>query len=241
MSYYTSNLGNKSVYTSMVGTPISTVYAAAKSRLRIVHNVANGPKVDGFLDGKAALRDVPYKSISDYLEVTSGSHIVTVKVSGSETIIVDGEIDLVPGVGYTLIVHGLITDLKSIAPLLVDDSLTCPSHGKAHVRFIHAAAGAPAVDIYAGNVRIFDNVSYGQLSTPEYLPVMAGHINLSVTTAASVNISADIKRVLGPIPLRLANGGIYTIIASGLVGNAECPLTALVSEDTKGACIITNM
>lgn len=229
MSYYAHSLGNKSVYGS-----------SGKSKIRVVHNVAKGPEVDGYFDGKLVLRKVSYKAISDYLEVSSGKHVITVKISGTNNSIVHGELILTQGMAYTLIVHGLISDPKTIAPLLVDDNLSCPVPGKAHVRFIHAAAGAPAVDIYSGNVRVFSNVTYGKSGNPEYLPVNAGHIDISVKTAAAVNVRGDVVRVLGPIPLNLASGGVYTIIASGLVGDASCPLSALVSEDTKGSCIVTN-
>jgi hypothetical protein len=212
-----------------------------KSKIRVVHNVANGPEVDGYLDGKLVLRTVAYKAISDYLEVNSGKHVVTVKIAGTDKSIVHGEVTLTPGMAYTLIVHGLISDPKTISPLLVDDNLACPVPGKAHVRFIHAAAGAPAVDIYSGHVRIFGNVSYGHAGNPEYLPVHSGHINVSVKTAAAVNIRSDVVTVVGPLPLRLESGGIYTIIASGIVGDSKCPLTALVSEDSKGSCVVTHL
>lgn len=208
--------------------------AEQTSRLRVVHNVANGPNVDASLDQKMVIRGSPYKSISDYLEIRSGKRVVSVYVSGTNTMIGNWVINFQPGQAYTLIVHGLITDLKSIAPLLLEDNLTCPMSGKAHVRFIHAAASIPAVDIYANNNKVFSNVSYGQIGIPSYLPVKYGEVEISVTTAGSDKIA------VGPLPLQLASGGIYTIIATGLLGDSMSPLSALVSEDSKGSCIMMN-
>jgi hypothetical protein len=206
----------------------------SKSRLRVVHNVANGPKVDGYLDGKRVLRDVSYKTISNYLEIPSGSHIVKVTVANTDKTIITGEVVVEANTAYTLIVHGLIKDPKTIAPLLLEDSLACPAPGKAHVRFVHAAAGAPAVDIYGGPAKIFSNVSYGQVGEPSYLPVPAGRVPVSVKPAGAQQV------VLGPLPLTLENGGIYTVIASGIVGDKNTPLTALLSEDTHGSCVVTH-
>ena len=226
-----NNMGTKTVYTNIT---VSNVVSQT-SRLRVVHNVANGPNVDGVLDDKMILKGVAYKAISDYLEISSGIHTLSLYISGTDKLIAKWGLNLGPGSAYTLIVHGLITDLKSIAPLLLRDNLTCPMHGRAHVRFVHAAASIPAVDIYGGDNKVFTNVKYGETGNPTYLPVDAGQINISVTTTGSNQIA------LGPIPLQLASGGIYTIIATGLLNDNTSPLSALVSEDSKGSCIMMNL
>lgn len=227
MSYGHNNYGVKTTYISTISSNV-----VQHARLRVVHNVANGPNVDATLDGAMVLKNVAYKAISDYLEITSGAHVVTVYVANSATVIGNWSVDLKIGGAYTLIVHGLIKDLKTIAPLLLEDNLTCPMQGKAHVRFIHAAASIPNVDIYAEDNRIFMNVAYGQTGNPVYLPVPSGMVNVSVTVTGSN------KTALGPLPLQLASGGIYTIIATGLLNDKMSPLSALVSEDSKGSCII---
>ena len=229
--YGHNSIGTKTTYTNINVSKIVNETA----RLRVVHNVANGPNVDGVLDGKMVLKGVAYKAISDYLEISAGIHTLSVYVSGTDTLIGNWGLNLGAGSAYTLIVHGLITDLKSIAPLLLRDNLTCPMHGRAHVRFVHAAASIPGVDIYAGDNKVFSDVTYGKTGDPSYLPVDAGQVQISVTTTGSNQIA------LGPIPLQLASGGIYTIIATGLLGDKTSPLSALVSEDSKGSCIMMNI
>ena len=231
MNNHFNNVGTKTTVTNIT---VSN-NRESTSRVRVVHNVANGPNVDGILDGKMVLRGVAYKAISDYLEIASGVHTLVVNVSGTNTTIGNWALNLGAGCAYTLIVHGLITDLKSIAPLLLRDNLTCPVHGRAHVRFVHAAASIPGVDIYAENNKVFGDVKYGETGNPTYLPVQSGQVEISVTTTENNQIA------LGPIPLQLSSGGIYTIIATGLLGDKMSPLSALVSEDSKGSCIIMHL
>ena len=198
----------------------------ATSRVRAVHNVANGPKVNVVVDGKIALGDVPYKAISDYLKVPSGDHSVAITTTDGATTLASLRANLLSGKDYTIIAHGNVKNLKSIALLALEDNNSCPAKGKAHVRFVHAAATVPAVDIWANmQDKVFSNVAYGATGNPTYLPVPSGDITLAVTPASSTDV------VLGPLPLRLGSGKTYTVIASGLLEDEESPISALVSED----------
>jgi len=197
-----------------------------ESRVKVVHNVAKGPAVNVIVDGNKVLSDVDYKVQSGYLKLPSGKHSLSIEAGGK--VLASANVDLLPKSDYTVIAHGDVNDLSSIALLALQDNNSCPARGKAHVRFVHAAAGAPAVDIWAGNnARIFENVSYGETGKPAYLPADAGVVEISVTPTQTV------QRVLGPIPLNLEQGKVYTIIASGVVGDNVAPLTALVHEDNK--------
>jgi len=229
-------LGTSGMKTTYISVPYTvTALVPTKSRIRIVHNVANGPEVDGLLDGNLVLRKVGYKATSDYLEVSSGKHTITVKISGTETMLIHGEINLENDHTYTMIVHGAISNVSSISSLILQDNLSCPQNNKAHVRFVHAAATVPAVDIYAGQTKVFSNVGYGQIGAPEYLPVASGPVELSVKVANTHNT------VLGPFVMNLSNKGVYTIIASGLVNDSKSPIAALITEDTHGSCVILNL
>lgn len=196
------------------------------SRVKVIHNVAKGPKVEVIIDGKIILSEVPYKTISHYLSVPTGKHHVA--IAAGESIIAQAMVNLKPNTDYTVIAHGNIKNLKSIALLPLEDNNSCPKPGKAHVRFIHAAANIPNVDIWVNNnTNIFDNVAYGKTGNPVYLPVNAGDINIEVTPANKDTI------VLGPIELTLEAGKIYSIIATGLLKDKDAPLDALLTVDSE--------
>jgi hypothetical protein len=193
-------------------------------RIRAIHNVAKGPKVNVILDGKIALSDVAYKTISNYLRISAGNHNLSI-VAG-DNLLASLNLDLRNGKDYTFIVHGNIQDLSSISILPLKDNNSCAGPHKSHVRFVHAAATVPAVDIWVNTKnKVFSNVSYGETGNPVYLSVNKGDISLSVTPA-----NTD-KVVLGPLPLNLKGNTTYTIIASGLLNDLEAPLTALVVQD----------
>jgi hypothetical protein len=201
-------------------------YKKENSRVKIVHNVAKGPKVNVFVDGNEVISDVDYRVQSEYLKLPSGKHSLSIETGGK--VLASANVDLAPRGDYTVIAHGDVNNLSSISLLALRDNNSCPASGKAHIRFVHAAAGAPSVDIWAENVaRIFENISYGETGTPSYFPVDAGIVEVSVTPTKTV------QRVLGPISLNLEQGKVYTVIASGIVGDNVTPLTVLVHEDTK--------
>lgn len=211
--------------------PSRPVIPPQKSRLRAVHNVANGPQVDVYLDDKIVLRGVPYKAISDYLEIPAGNHMISVKAAGTDNVVINGEVNLANGVSYTFIVHGALR----IEPLLVDDTLDCPELGQTHVRLINAAATFGPIDAYMNGVKVFDNIRYGELENPEYISIEADTLDFVIMVANNQ------IPIVGPISIKLRNGGIYTIITSGIVGNPTAPPTILVSEDTNGACVVIGL
>lgn len=366
---------------------------ANSAKIRIVHNVPNAPAINVYLDGKELLSDVAYKTVSDYLKVSSGSHQISIIPVGSNTSLVSQNVILSPNTNYTLLIEGLLPNgqnlveiqlgpggyygpnwgywgypgywgyrnwyynwnyvrpgysywgYRNLSPYLygrrydegqgdgyadsdggqgdgyyerssgsdddyhnhrryydrnrdkhhnkyynryydrhyhnrrynevpnnnanppanpsvvnppaanpsvipppvnqppqpaqvelivLQDDLSCPNYGQAKVRVIHGAAGVPPVDVYINNNQVLSNVTYGA-NSGSYIPITAGNIQLSVNPAGSN------KTVLGPLPLSLKNGEVYTVIISGIPGNTNTPLTALLTEDSKGLCINTMM
>lgn len=222
--------------------PVPTYYAPiaastpGKSKLRVIHNVAKGKEIDGYLDGTRVLGNFPYKRISEYLEVNSGHRLLEVKLSGTDKEVISGTVNLEPGRSYTLIANGHVADTGTvIQPLLLIDDISCPPSGKSKVRFIHAANNSPAVDIYSGLAKIFENISFGHVGSPEFILIDAGDIGVTATTVGSST------PIFGPIKYRLNNGGVYTIVASGIYKDPQTPLSAIISEDSHGSCIVMNI
>jgi len=195
-------------------------------RVRCVHNVAKGPNVNILVDGKIVLSDVPYKAVSDYLKVPSGKHALAITTTDGINVLASTVVNLISGKDYSVIAHGDVTNLKSIGLLAVVDDKFCPPHGKSYIRFIHAAATIPNVDIWLnGKYKVFSNVGYGSVANPKYLSVNSVRLSVSAAPVGTTNIA------LGPLPLSLESGKVYTVIATGLLNDSAAPLSVIVIPD----------
>ena len=199
------------------------------ARVRFLHNVAGAPNVDVYLNEKALVLNLSYTELTAYLSTRSGKSRLVVKVSGSDTVLLNKKIRLYDDSPYTAIIAGEITALENLLLLVYRDDNQCPDNGQSKVRFIHAAAGVPDVDVYAGDVKVFSDVSYTETGNPVYLQTGAGWVDLSVNVAGTDNT------VVGPLAVFLESGGIYTIVASG-TGSPDFPLTAVLSRDNPLQC-----
>ena len=96
----------------------------AGPRVRVVHASPDAPAVDVWVDGKAALTNVPFKAISDYLALSAGDHKVQVVPTGkTEPAVISATLKLDPDKDYTVVAVG---KLAQIAPLVLVDNNAAP-------------------------------------------------------------------------------------------------------------------
>jgi apolipoprotein D and lipocalin family protein len=212
-----------------------------ESRIRFLHNVVGAPTVDILLGSEVIARNLAYEQFTSYLKTESRRDRLTVRLSGTTTVVASATVNLKRSQSYTVIVAGLLSDLSTITALVYTDDLNCPVPGFGHLRFIHAAAGAPAVDVYVRDVKVFSNVSYTQTGVPAYAPVRVGEVTQvpgsnPVYIPVTVKLAGTSTIVVGPAELYIISGGIYTIVATGLVGVPGGSLSAIVSQDNPDAC-----
>lgn len=198
---------------------------AAGPRVRVIHASPDAPAVDVWVDGQAALTNVPFNTISGYLNLTAGNHQVQVVPTGkTEPAVISATLNLAADKDYTVIAAG---KLAEIAPVVLEDNNAAPAAGKAHVRFVHLSPDAPAVDIAVkGGPVLFGNVVFKGVGA--YTPVDAGTYDLEVRPAGKTDV------VLPVAGLKLDAGTIYTVFAMGLAGG-EPKLMAVPSADAKPA------
>ncbi|SEM85285.1 protein of unknown function [Mucilaginibacter gossypiicola] len=123
--------------------------------------------------------------------------------------------------------------------ILFYDDLSAPAAGKAKVRFVNLAPGAPNVDFgIAGQTALFTNTAYGRAggsvlsgtglsawSLGPFVTVDAGTVNFSITQSSdqsAVNITGD--KLKG---VTLTAGKIYTIYINGTPGSSAIGATIL--------------
>jgi hypothetical protein len=172
------------------------VGASNHATVRVLHASPDAPAVDVYLDDAAvsALTNVPFGTLSDYLDVPSGDHNVKVYATGTTTDpVIDADVTVAAGTAYTI----AATDaLASITPqVLVDDP--SPACDSAQVRVVHLSADAPAVDIAPAGATpdeaVVKNLAYPDAS--DYLALPGGSYDLEVRLAGETTVAPDLPGV----------------------------------------------
>ena len=176
--------------------------------VRVAHLSPDAPPVDVYVNGSRALSAVPYKDISNYLPVPSGSVNFKVTPANAATpVVIDATVNLSDGGNYTVAATGF---LAGIQPLLLEDDRG--TTGQAKVRFVHTGPDAPAVDIaVTGGPVLFSNVSFRQATG--YPQVAPGTYDLEVRPAGTTTVALAVPGVT------LRPGTNYTVFAAGLLSN----------------------
>jgi LPXTG-motif cell wall-anchored protein len=190
--------------------------------VRVVHASPDAPAVDVFVDGKAALTNVAFKAISNYLEVPAGQHKIAVAPAGKgeAAAVITANPTLEANKAYTVAAVGLLANIQG---QIYSDDLAAPAPGKAHVRVIHASPDAPAVAVkVAGGPTLIESLAFPNASN--YLPVDATTYNLQVTPAGANDV------VLNLANTTLQAGTIYDVIAMGQLANISAEVATYTPQ-----------
>ena len=198
-----------------------------QARVRVVHASPDAPAVDVLVNDGVAFSNAPFKGITDYAALDTGTYNVKVTPTGATTpVVIEADLDL-DAKDYTVVAVGL---LENIEPLVLVDNNSAPAAGKAHVRFVHASPDAPAVDVAVKDGPVlFSNISFKQVG--DYLPVDAAAYDLQVRLAGTETAVLDVPG------LALADGTVYTVFAMGLAGG-EPALMAVPSADSAPSAVL---
>jgi hypothetical protein len=191
------------------------------ARVRVVHASPDAPAVDVWVNDNVAFSNAPFKGITPYASLETGTYNVKVVPTGAtEPVVIEADLALEGAKDYTVVAVG---KLENIEPLVLQDNNSTPAEGKAHVRFVHASPDAPAVDIAVkGGPVIFSNIAFKGVG--DYTPVDAGTYDLEVRLAGTDTVALEVPGV------NLTAQTVYTVFAMGLAGG-EPALTAVPSAD----------
>jgi hypothetical protein len=197
---------------------------SATGRVRVMHASPDTPPVDIFVDGAKAVTALAFPADTGYVSLPAGAHNVKVFVSpsdGTGAPALEANLTVAAGKDYTVLAVGLVGD-GTLALLPLEDNNATPAAGKAHIRLIHAAPDAPAVDVaVAGtNTLVFQNVPFKGVGA--YTPVDAGTYNLDVRATGTTTAALTVPG------LALANRNVYTAVAVGRLGDGSLKVVALL-------------
>lgn len=187
----------------------STEIADDRARVRAAHLSPDAPNVDVLVDGEVVLADVPFPTVSEYLELGSGSYEVDINQAGTMTSVLSESLELVGGDVFTF---AAVNFLASLEALVIEDDLTAPEPGNAHLRVVHASPDAPNVDVLVDDEIVLEDVPFKAAS--DYLPLAAGEYNIKVNATGTATTVIDVTPTL-------EDGAIYTVFAANELASIE--------------------
>lgn len=197
----------------LVAASATTLSAQNTARIRVVHASPDAPAVNILLNGQVALEGIPYKGFTDYVSVPAGSAAIGLQVASSGATVLTQTFTLNAGITYTFVAMGRVSGGTNPLGIYGFGDEPTPMMASARFRVIHAAPGAPAVDVYAttpyaplaGQMPILRGVPFGAGS--DYFAVPPGLYQARVAVGGTRTVAIDSGAV------RLTGNTTRTIIA----------------------------
>ncbi|MFQ5341349.1 MAG: DUF4397 domain-containing protein [Anaerolineae bacterium] len=171
-------LGELTNIEPLVLTDDNSLPAAGQTRVRFVHAAPDAPTVDLVLEnGPDLFANVPYKSASTYQSLDAGTYNLELRASDTMTRALSlAGVELAEGTVNTMV---LMPSTDGEPDLQVITSVD--ARRATHVRVVHAAQDAPALDVLVDGVRLFSSVPVS--ATTEYIPLEAGTYSVEFVPA----------------------------------------------------------
>ena len=188
---------------------------AQVARLHVAHlapfAAGNGTSVTIRINGQAALADVLYGNSTGYLDVPAGPTLVEILPTGTNTVAISANANLVANQNYTAIAVGDGVR-QNLGLRVLEDGNATPAPGQFLLRLGHLApfAGGDAV---RADVRLQDgtvllpNVTFGDVAN--FQSLAAGTYDLVITTPGGSPVLID------PAPLAFTAGQVVSAFATG--------------------------
>lgn len=193
---------------------------AGQGYVSVMHASPDAPNVDVYVNGAKVLSDVPFFTASAYLPLDAGSYEIQVTPTGAgvEDAVIVGTLPVEAGKYVTVAAVNTLDNIEAVA---FTDNLTEPAAGNARVQVIHAAPDAPAVDVKLAGTA---NVVAGGLAFKQgaALEVPAGTYQFDISPAGSSDV------VFTTPELRFENGWVYTLVATGQIGEGNFHVQSVV-------------
>jgi hypothetical protein len=121
---------------------------ATAPRLRALHASPDAPAVNVLVNGAVALENIDYTDGSGFVPVTESTRVqVEAIIPDGNEVVIDETLDLGFSTDYTVIAVGDVA--APIAPLVIANPTGEPiTAGSFRAQVVHAAPGAPAVDVF---------------------------------------------------------------------------------------------
>jgi len=195
--------------------------------IRVAHFSPDTPGVDVYVDGAAAIENLEFPAITDWIELPAGSYNLAVAPAGTsldDAAIGPADFDLPAGAWITVSAVGSLSN-GTLAPAIVIEDYSTIEAGNARVAVFHAIEDAPAVDVWANGAVLVSQLAFpgtqGSNDGMVIVDVPAGTYDLQVVpTGATEPVVLDL-----PGTVLEANMN-YFVAAVGTLANPSVALSA---------------
>lgn len=189
--------------------------ATATFDLQVLHASPDAPAVDVKVNGTAALQAVDYRDGSPRLVLDAGTYEIAVEgilPGGNAGVIGPVDIPFAGDTIYTVVAAG---NVDAIEPVVVAQPRTPVSAGSVRLTVLHAAASAPAVDVYVtapggtlsgqapvGSFEFKGTIGPAEVAAGDYQVRVtpAGNPDLVVFDSGSISLEAGSDLFLAAVP-----------------------------------------
>ena len=199
-------------------------------QLRVIHTSPDAPVVEVLVNGGSLVSGLGYKEGTPFSnQQDAGTYNVQVDASvpgGTATVIGPADLSFEDETSYSVLAVG---NVASIEPLIIANPTTDVSAGTVRAQVVHAAPGAPQVDVYvtAPSALLAQSVPLGSFSFKEDLgpvEIPAGDYQIRVTLAGDPDAVVFDS---GTVTLPTAD---LLIAAVENTGPGSAPISLLVAD-----------
>jgi Domain of unknown function (DUF4397) len=197
---------------------VSPAFAA---NVRVSHLAPRAPAVDVYLNGQRAFSDIPFRTVTAYLQIKDGVYDVSIYATGERTnpILEAKGLDF-ENHTYTITAAGFGPEKSQRPAVFIDD--LAPSADFARLRIINATPDAPTIDLaLRGSLALLKGVGFKDASN--YLRFGPGNLELEIRFPGTP------EGVLELPSLKLEAGKVYTVFIVGYRGDGT--LNYVLTED----------
>ena len=130
--------------------------------IRVAHFSPDTPTVDVFVNDDAAIQNLEFPTITDWIELPAGAYSLAVAPAGAgidAAAIGPADFELPAGAYITVAAVGSLQNATLMPQVLVEDFSEIPE-GNARVSVFHAIEDAPAVDVLADGSPIISSLAF---------------------------------------------------------------------------------
>jgi hypothetical protein len=167
----------------------------APANVRVVHLSPDAPAVAVRANDQSITDELSFFSATDYVEVAAGTADLDVALAASPAAPILSVIGAALGEGSftTAVAFGRAASLQVLT--LADDR-AAPSAGLARVRAVHVAVGIGAVDVYANDAKIYDDLAFGAAGVPLEVPADSYTIGLDLDEDGHADVHFQLPALL---------------------------------------------